>query len=415
MSTEDQSADDARGLRTFRHVLSLPGALRFTSAGFMTRLPLATAGLAIMFLAVEHIGSYAIGGAIVAAYSIARAVAAPYLGKLIDRWGQARVMSRAVALQLVFLFLLTAGIILGWHLAVLIVLAVVAGVGTGSPPALVRARWSNLLGGSRAVTTAFAWESIVEETAFIIGPIVVAVLVTIAPSVTGIAFAAAGLAIGSLALYTQRSTEPALVPRAGSDGAALTARARNVIVLAAVLYFCVAVTIGSLDVYAVALAQSAGAPWAAGILIGALAAGSLVSAFVYGSIEWRRSPQGRLVGVALLFAVAASPLAFIDGIALSGVAVAVIGVSVSAALTTANLAVREAAPAGRLTEALTWMTTAMGLGVSAGSALSGLLIDAVSVHAGAYPVTASAILAIAAIAVGLPLLRKAHAQGAVVS
>src|SRR5690606_12930211 len=135
--------------------------------------------------------------------SISRAVCAPYLGRLVDRLGQARVMSWAVLTQVVFLFLLTVGVVGGWNVVVLVVLAIVAGIGTGSPPALVRARWSNLVQDSRSLTTAFSWESIVEETAFIVGPVVVALIVTELSPVVGVAFAVGCLAAGSALLYSQ--------------------------------------------------------------------------------------------------------------------------------------------------------------------------------------------------------------------
>src|SRR4051812_34543998 len=80
-------------LSSYRSVLSRPGALKFSLAGLVGRLPLAMAGLGIVLLVQSERGSYGVAGSVSAAYLAANAVLALPMGRLVDRWGQARVLS----------------------------------------------------------------------------------------------------------------------------------------------------------------------------------------------------------------------------------------------------------------------------------------------------------------------------------
>ena len=80
-------------LSSYRAVLSRPGALRFSLAGLVGRLPLSMAGLGMLLLVQADTGSYGLGGSVAAAYMVANAVVALPLGRLVDARGQGRVLT----------------------------------------------------------------------------------------------------------------------------------------------------------------------------------------------------------------------------------------------------------------------------------------------------------------------------------
>jgi predicted MFS family arabinose efflux permease len=93
------------------------------------------------------------------------------------------------------------------------------------------------------------------------------------------------------------------------------------------------------------------------------------------------------------------------------------GLAIAPVLVSGTSLVESRVPRAALTEALSWTTTGLTLGVTAGSALAGAAVDAWGAEtAFAVPATAAALAALVALA-GAPLLRRrpAEARGEPVS
>ena len=84
------AADDSRN--PYRVVLSKPGALNFSAAAVVARLPMSMVGIGIVLMIQGIYGSYALAGRVSAAYVIAQAIASPQIARYVDRVGQAKVM-----------------------------------------------------------------------------------------------------------------------------------------------------------------------------------------------------------------------------------------------------------------------------------------------------------------------------------
>ena len=82
-------------LTSYRRILARPGALRFSLAGLFARLPISMVGLGIVLLVSAATGRYGVAGAVSAAYMLANAGFAILQGRLLDKVGQARVLSVA--------------------------------------------------------------------------------------------------------------------------------------------------------------------------------------------------------------------------------------------------------------------------------------------------------------------------------
>src|SRR5690349_7970314 len=142
-------------LAPYRRVLATPGALAFTTTGFIARLPISMATLGIVLLVVGETGSYGQAGAISAAFIIGEGVAAPLLARVIDRLGQGRVVSIASIVYGTGLAAMIVAVQAGAPTPVPHVLAVLAG---GSYPPIgscVRARWAHAIQDSGQLHTAY--------------------------------------------------------------------------------------------------------------------------------------------------------------------------------------------------------------------------------------------------------------------
>ncbi len=72
----------------------------------------------------------------------------------------------------------------------------------------VRARWSRIVADRRDLQTAFAFEAVVDESVFVLGPTVVTLLATAVHPLAGLGTAAAAGVVGTAVLVSQRGTEP---------------------------------------------------------------------------------------------------------------------------------------------------------------------------------------------------------------
>jgi predicted MFS family arabinose efflux permease len=385
-------------LRPYRDVLSVPGAAFFASTGVIARLPISMLGIGIVLLVEEATGSYGIAGAVAATYGVAQSITTPLLARAVDRFGQARTMRPAIAAHVLALVLLVALAGLSAPVWTLFVAAAVSGATIGSLGSLVRARWSYALENDARrdarLHTAYSLESVLDEVVFIAGPLLVTVLAVRFSPTLGLLAAAVAVGGGGTALLAQRSTEPPVSGNRPSVGTGVL-RAPGMVVLA-LTFVCVGGIFGSVEVVTVAFTDERGAPGAAGWVLAAFALGSLIAGIAYGAVHWRSATGPRFVLAVLLLAVGVAPVSLVDGIWMLTGVVFVAGFAISPMLISGNQLVQDLVAPSRLTEGLSWVATALGVGVSAGSALSGAVVDAADAST-AYLVPAAAGLTATAV------------------
>jgi hypothetical protein len=356
----------AAGLEAYRQVLADPRARAFSAAGFVARLPLSMTGLGIVLLVSLTTGSFGRAGLIAAVGTLTGAVAAPLWGRAIDRLGQARVLVTAAIINSSSLAALVATVQLGAPLAASLAAAVGVGAGFSSAGSCVRARWSMQLRESPLLQTAFALEAVLDEVVFITGPVLVTFLATALHPVLGVSFSAPiGLACAAL-------------------GAVF----------------------GSMEVVVVAFAQEAGVLPYAGVFITVWATGSLLAGVVTGTIAWRASPATRFRLGAVALAALLIPLPFVSSPLLVGALLLVSGMAIAPTLIASVAVIESSVPQARLTEALNWNITGLAVGLAAGAAGAGQLIDQLGSRGGFLGVVGAGL-----VLVGTALLVRSGRPG----
>ena len=396
-------------LTSYRRILALPGTLLFSATGMVARLPMSMASLGIVLLVSAATGSYGLAGSVSAAYLIANGGFAIVQGRLLDRLGQSRVLPVTVAVFGVALALLMWSVQAEWPVAISYLMAAVSGAALPSIGSCVRARWSHVLSSRDQIQTAFALEAVVDESVFMLGPIVVTVLATAWHPVAGLTAALVAGVIGTLLFSAQRATEPPAHPRTESTGRRPGMPWATVAPLALVSA-ALGTLFGAAEVTTVAFAEELGSKGFAGPLLALWALGSLIAGLVTGAVHWRREADHRVRWGSAAMMTAMLPLALIGSVPVMGIALLVAGFAIAPTLIATMSLTEKTVPHARLTEGMAIMHTGIVAGVAPGATIAGVVIDAYGASP-AYLVAAGAGLVSALAAQAIPRSPSAEPVG----
>ncbi|MBY8887131.1 MFS transporter [Streptomyces sp. PTM05] len=391
-------------LAPYRAIFAVPGTRGFSTAGLIGRMPLSMLGIGIVTMISQVTGRYELAGGLTATLALAAAAIGPQVSRLVDRYGQRRVLRPAAALTVAAVAALLVCVRLGAPDWTLFGCAVLAGA-TPSMGSMVRARWAVLYQGSPALHAAYSYESVMDEVCFIVGPIVSIGLSTAWFPEAGPLLAALCLAVGVFWLTAQRATEP--VPHSlehHTGGSVLRSAGLRVLVTT---FTCTGAIFGGVDVVTVAFAQERGHKAAASVVLAVYALGSCAAGMVFGLVRLRGSAPRRFVVGVCAMAVSMIPLQLVGNLPVLAVALFVAGLSVAPTMVTTMALVEQLVPRAKLTEGMTWTSTGLAVGVALGSSAAGSVVDAAGAAAG-YVVPGAAGAAAAVVAfLGYRRLRPA--------
>ena len=383
-------------ITTYRRVLGLPGALVFSLSGLLARLPISMVSLGIVLLVSTRTGSYTRAGAVSASFLIANAVLAVFQARLIDRRGQSRVLPFSVGVFAVGLLLMMTVVERGAPAPWPYVFAAVSGAAMPQIGSCVRARWSAVVPDRALLQTAFAFEAVVDETVFVVGPTLVTLLATTVHPLAGLSAAVVAGVSGTAVLVSQRRTEP--VP-GGPVRRATSPMPWRVLAPLTVSAFTMGVLFGGAEVATVAFCDEAGHKALSGVLLATWSLGSLLSGAATGAMSLSAANATRYRWGLLCLGLLLVPLPFVTGFPMLATVLFLAGFAISPTLIASVAWIEEVVPTDRLTEGMTIVTTGLAAGVAPGAALVGIVVDAHGASA-SYWVAAGAGLLGAVVAFG---------------
>ena len=402
---------------SYAAVLRVPHARRTFTAALTARLSYGTVSLAVLLSVTRATGSYAVSGAVMSLFGATTVFLMPLRASLIDRYGPRRALLPMATLYGTLLSALAA---LTWQpgapAAAIATAAALAGACAPPLGPTMRALWSDLVADRRLLQRAYSLDGVAEELLYVSGPVLVGVLVGLAPPASGILLSAL-LIVGGTGAFVTSPVMPGPRPRPRRTG---LGGVRGLLAPVAVAAG-VGLTLSGIDLLVMAFAaersyDTALVPW----VLGALSAGSAVGGLTGGAIDWRRPARVRLCGFAagLGLVIAAAGLA--PGLWTLTAALACAGAFIAPALTTAYLLADETAPEDSRTQAGAWVNAAVNGGSSAGAMTTGLLIGRLPLAvcfalAGGVAVVAAVAAAAAgsraAGAMGVPPLERSREGG----
>jgi MFS family permease len=367
-------------LRAYGTLLRTPGAMKFSTAGFIGRMPIAMDSLAIIFIVVAATDSYALAGALTAVGSIVVGASEVFWSRKADQLGQSKILRLAVPIRIIAFLLFVIAVSKSapmWSWFVLLIIAESTAINAGG---MVRRRWLHVLKNDpknkdgHLVNTAYSWEAMVDEFVFIVGPVVATTCaVKIAPS-AGILAGLIFLAIGLPSLAAMKSTEPPAEPADAKEPHPAILKNR---IVQSIVFPCALLGgfFGSVGISVVGFAEEKNNASSTGWLLAIWAVGSAVAALINGAIKFKSAHATRFLIYLVGLTLGSVPLLFSKSILALAIALFVNGLFIAPLIVNAYGTVENAVPAGQITEALTWVIAGMPLGGAISSAIAGVVID----------------------------------------
>jgi len=391
-------------LTPYRAVLATPEALRFLSGSLVARLGGAMFGVAIVAMVAERRDSYSLAGAVSAVGLVVLAGMAAVIGRMVDRFGQRRVTLPLVLWDVCWNAALVLASIAGapaWTLFLAYAMSAIV----PAPDAMSRARWVFLLEGQpERLHTAMSLEQVLDEFAFVVGPAVAVLLATTVTPEAGFIAASVLNALGTVLFVSARSSEPPVQPRGGATAASVVRNAAVIVV--ALIMVLTGGLLGANDVVTLAFAAEQGHANLAGVVLALFAVGSGTAAVVFGARE-TRSPLARalLLGTVAM-CVLEVPVLLVDNLVTLSIVLLVAGGATAPTLITTMKLAQVLVRPGQVNESMGVVFTGLIVGVAAGSAISGSVVERWGAHTGYSVPVLSGVGAIVVAALAFRLIRR---------
>jgi len=367
----------------------------FTLLGILGRLPVAVLPLGMLLYAYSRLGSFALAGLASAALSVGGAAGATLVGYAADRFGQRIVGVGATVVQTLaligFMVLCRPDV----SLAPVLALAALTGFANPQLGAMARARWSQAAAQREDrvpyIAAAMAWEGAVEEVTFVLGPVIATTLAAVATPaslVTAVVLAW----IGQVGFALHHSALPPA--HHGRHRHAETPDRIDwaVLVPLAVAVGGVGVLFGGSQTSIAAFFTFRGEAALAGVVYGAMAVGSATMGLLSNRFPLTFG-LGQRIAVFGLGSAALAPLLTLGWDAASmAVACLLIGFMVGPVLISTFAFGERIATPERLSTVMSALSTVGVVGVAAGAAVAGQLVESHSAQAAAWIATVGGVL-----------------------
>ncbi|AFQ28767.1 hypothetical protein BTT_52040 [Bacillus thuringiensis serovar morrisoni str. 4AA1] len=392
---------------SYREIFSAPGTKGFSLAGFIARMPISMMGIGIVTMLSQVSGDYWLAGAVAATFTLSSALLAPHISRMADQLGQSRILLPTTGISVFFTILLLLCTKYEAPYWTLFLSALCAGC-MPNMSAMVRARWTKLYRGSHKLHTAFSFESVVDEICFIIGPVLsVSLSVMFFPEAAPL-LSSVFLTIGVCLFTMQKSTEPPVHPRdITNNGTVFKIGSLRVLVFTLI---AIGTIFGTIDVVSVAFAEQQGNTVAASFVLSVYAIGSCLAGLIFGTLKLNTPPYNQFLIAVTLSMITMLPLVFVNSITWLVVIVFFAGLSVAPTMIITMGLVEKIVPESKITEGMTWAITGLGIGVSLGSAIAGLVIDNFGAHVGFNVAIIAGGLALTIALLGYKTLHSAYSH-----
>jgi MFS family permease len=352
-------------------LLSVPGSARLFGSALVGRFPQGMSSLAILLLVRAATDSYAVAGVAVGAFAFATAACAPLVGRLVDRFGRARVLVPFACAQAAVYVGLTVAAEAGAGVVVLIALPALAGALLPPIAPVVRVLLREVF-EEDVLDTAYALDAVLQETVWIAGPLLVALIIAVTSADVALALQGPVCVTGTILFL--RSP---LVRASANVGSRHERRSALASPELRALLGPIALTgigIGAVEVGLPSLALHAGSRPASGVLLAVWSLGSMAGGLWYGAHVWHSTLAKRYQLLLMGLVVCMAPLIAARSIAAGVVCSFLAGLAIAPVFSCQYALVGRSASAGSETEAFTWVSAALIGGLAIGSAIGGAVI-----------------------------------------
>lgn len=366
--------------KRYRDLLTTSSAWKFFAVAWIGRVGIAMTTLSLVWMVHDARGSFAIAGLITGCFALAEAVVGPQVARLVDTYGQSRVLPLQSVVHASIVALLCVAAYSDTPTATVCAAAIATGATIPQFGALSATRWAFLLKEEPKanLTAAFSLESIANSLAFMAGPVIVSTLGAQGLSLAAQLSAALCICAAGLLLSTLKQTDP------GSSGTSKAPVERGgkgdtgfpVIIIAVIaMNLAIGIFFGSNQVAVTGFTISLGAPEMAPVVFLCASCAGLAGATLYGRIASAKPAHERLVRVSLGLALTSLALPFAPSVAILIPMIIFCELFVPPTLVNLNVLMEGHASQRKLTQAFTWANSASAAGSAIASASAGALVD----------------------------------------
>ncbi len=361
----------------YRILPSLASRPWLTSA-LAARAPFAMLPLGVMTSVTASTGSVALGGLATGISTACGAVAAPLLGRWADHTGQRTVLGTLIPLNTLALVLLLVLTLMKVDNLLLWAVCILLGVTTVPIGSFTRAHWASLTRNPRELSTAFSYESTVDELTFVLGPALVGLTASAFFPSAPVALAAVLALIGGIPFALTSPTKPRPEKEPDTTTGDMVAIPPIPTVLLAVLpamvvMLCIGINFGSVQAATTERAALLGAEGAGGLVYALMGVGSAATALAVVMVPDAVRLSTRVLVGGLGMALALVAAASADGLLSTALLLLVVGLFLGPTMVTAFSIAERRSPRGGISVAMTTIQGSVTVGVSAGAMIGGAL------------------------------------------
>ena len=366
----------------------------------LSRMPIGMVGFSMLMFLREVMGSFALAGSAVGINFVAMALCAPLLGRLIDMHGPRTPLLVTGTVQPLALAAVWWSAAHAWPFAAIAFFAAVAGAFASPITTLTRTIWRHRFEREEDRRTAFALDAVTIELNFTLGPAIVAAMLATVGTRTAFAVSIV-VVVFSIVVYMGSGVLSLFRRVSGAERHLLGPLTEPRLWLVFIATFGLTACFGILEVGYPAYATFMSAPAWGGVLLAINSLGSAIGGAIYGGTHFK-APMERQFAVTMgLMAVPLFLHALILQPVVFGIVAFLAGALIAPTITAQSVLVSRMAPAKYATEAFTWSSSFILMGIGAGMAAGGAMVESV----GLRPAFASggAIMAVMALLVLLAL------------
>ncbi len=350
----------------------------------IARLPFAMMVVGILTLVVSARGSLALGGATSAMTGLGTALIGPLLGAAADRFGQRRVLLISGVINSALLATMAWLAFAPVPDAALLATAFFIGASMPQVSPMSRSRLVGIIGRAYprdrrtgVVNGAMAYESAADEIVFVFGPVIVGLLATTMNPAAPV-IGAAVLALVFVSAFALHPTAKASAAAAGDrpEQAPVRELFRARVLAPTAGALGMGLFFGAMLTSLTAFMAERGVPEQAGLVYGAMGIGSAALALGVALFPARFTLAARWLTFATILVAGTVALPFVGSVGAIAICLLVIGVGIGPTLVTQYSLAAAFSPRGRSATVMTMLGSAVVVGQSAASALTGLVADA---------------------------------------
>jgi MFS family permease len=387
-------------LSRYAELFRVPGVAATLAASGIGRLPIGIATLAILLFLQSRTGSFALAGVAASLYVLGLATVAPFLGRLIDRFGPRPVLSVGAVVYPCTMVALVALTLLGGSHGWIALTALVAGASFPPITACMRALYPRLVPDGGLLQTAYSADAALVESVFILGPALVALFVAGGLTYGAVLFAAACAAAGNVVFLRTPAVRNWVVRPAGRRSLLGPLRSPPLLALFAA-NFLYAFAFGLYELAVTAFAAERGVPAAAGVILALASVGSALGVIVYGGRDWNIGVTAQFLANLGLMAAGLLLIAPVTNLYLFAALNVFACATMAPAIASQSLLVSRLAAREMLAETFTWSATCLLAGISGGIAAGGVLAEYVAPSWILVSAAGSTLLAVAIVRMGV--------------